>query len=623
MKNRIFVILIGILSLSVLVGEAKPRAMYIHHSNGEFNAFLFAEIDSIRYSAIDVDSILRDEPVTQEIWTRDSVYRFAVTQIDSIAFQTPPTVLKDKVIDLTGPIGAYVVSVDGMTLVMSNGTPEGLMPHVGDKLIAWSIEDKFGGGFVGEVAAVSSVNGAIAVSCSEISLDDIYERFYYADVVGIESVEADEASPDAGRKTKSSTPVSPYDERRFQLPEQVLNLDWSETGTFQSNDKFAFGGGGGVSLKVQRTGVVGRIYIKDGRYKYERNYIGLETVKTVSLNGKGTLSWGDDFPMANGERPLPYFPFVQFYVEGGITVSASLSLGIEGTISKRYHTYLSCENDNGRIRPLLEHGAEQSQAEGNMTLDGEVGVGIYGELGFKALCRDLLSVGCRVEGGVKLSSSKVLLSDELTKASTSTEPYTSLLGEGTITLSPYLSGSGFYTYLGNKSDFGMTKAVEQPLFRQTSVPNFYRISVSPDGNGASVASCRVKGWCTTPRRVGFATLQEGADSPTLYWFEDKYLTPASFDRYSMTIPTPADDVTVYPVVEMMPGKPMLATPSWPDSSERNRLYPFITDMVNGGVRVTSGMVNISSGADNGTSVQEGNFFPFKVVNNPELERNDK
>ena len=63
---------------------AQNRTMFVHH-NGDIDLFFFAEIDSIRYSSIDVDSSQwSDMPIVQEIWTADSVYRYRMEEIDSV-----------------------------------------------------------------------------------------------------------------------------------------------------------------------------------------------------------------------------------------------------------------------------------------------------------------------------------------------------------------------------------------------------------------------------------------------------------------------------------------------------------------------------------------------------------
>ena len=52
------------------------------------------------------------------------------------------------------------------------------------------------------------------------------------------------------------------------------------------------------------------------------------------------------------------------------------------------------------------------------------------------------------------------------------------------------------------------------------------------------------------------------------------------------------------------------------SIDGNIFYPFIYHQENqaAGISATSGMTNIESAADNGTSLQEGNYFPFNEHN---------
>ena len=76
---------------------AQNDAMFVYRNDGQINAFLKEDVDSIRYSHIGLDSLVHREFMVQEVWTADSVYRIPLAAIDSVSFITPPTVFKNEV----------------------------------------------------------------------------------------------------------------------------------------------------------------------------------------------------------------------------------------------------------------------------------------------------------------------------------------------------------------------------------------------------------------------------------------------------------------------------------------------------------------------------------------------
>ena len=71
-----------------LVTQVKAYDYFvIHFSNGtKSDVFYTSGIDSIRYSQIGLDSIKYADLQVQEIWTPDSIYRYSLSDIDSISF---------------------------------------------------------------------------------------------------------------------------------------------------------------------------------------------------------------------------------------------------------------------------------------------------------------------------------------------------------------------------------------------------------------------------------------------------------------------------------------------------------------------------------------------------------
>ena len=130
---------------------AQNRTMFVHH-NGDIDLFFFAEIDSIRYSSIDVDSSQwSDMPSVQEIWTADSVYRYRMEEIDSVTFQSPKNIPLESSIDLAGEIAPYVLGVEydeySAILHLASNTPESLIPEYGSGLYQFEASEALPDGF--------------------------------------------------------------------------------------------------------------------------------------------------------------------------------------------------------------------------------------------------------------------------------------------------------------------------------------------------------------------------------------------------------------------------------------------------------------------------------------------
>lgn len=136
MKHRI---LTAVAPMAIALSlSAANRTLFVHHTAG-VDPILYAEIEQIRFSYIDLDSVECSYPVVQEIWTVDSVYRYAIADILSTSFEAPATEARDNAIDLSGELASYIIGTrtdeDGILKInLSTSTPARLMPQEGDCL---------------------------------------------------------------------------------------------------------------------------------------------------------------------------------------------------------------------------------------------------------------------------------------------------------------------------------------------------------------------------------------------------------------------------------------------------------------------------------------------------------
>lgn len=181
MKKSILYVLFCLLSLNVFSSD-DVLLVYLH--DGSFHGFYEAEIDSITYSAIDIDSIVYDKVVTQEIWAHDTVYRIPIAEVDSISYVMPENKFQENTQQIDEDSRHYIIGHDDYTIYYDNQTPMAILPKEGDVLYYEQNDDLFPQGFAGKVSSVSFDGSSIVVSCDSATITDIYEKFtffgYYA-----------------------------------------------------------------------------------------------------------------------------------------------------------------------------------------------------------------------------------------------------------------------------------------------------------------------------------------------------------------------------------------------------------------------------------------------------------
>lgn len=75
-------------AVATMAGMAQTigEAFYIYRNDGRCYTFLRNQVDSIVYSHISTDGVFHDEVVTQLIYTKDSISKMPLLEVDSIGF---------------------------------------------------------------------------------------------------------------------------------------------------------------------------------------------------------------------------------------------------------------------------------------------------------------------------------------------------------------------------------------------------------------------------------------------------------------------------------------------------------------------------------------------------------
>ena len=152
-------------------------AIFNWRNDGDFNAFLNYDVDSITYSKIDLNGRRHSNVVVQEIWTPDSLYRIPLAAIDSITFRAPEPILKEGIFHITLFHFPYVIEATETTVTFDASIPSDSLPSVGQVVVSdIAYDEPFVNGFAGRVTRIVRTEGVVIIECEEVSIEDIYDE---------------------------------------------------------------------------------------------------------------------------------------------------------------------------------------------------------------------------------------------------------------------------------------------------------------------------------------------------------------------------------------------------------------------------------------------------------------
>lgn len=394
------IFLIIFLQASYVCGVfAQNKAMYIYRNDGEFNAFLKNEIDSITYSHYDLDGLYHDDFQSQNIHTKDSVYRIPIYAIDSVSFVTPEIKYAPKVRKIDDII-PYLQSVDGMILHFSRFLPQELCPKIGDVLLFENFEHEyFPSGFAGRV---SSIN-ANEINCDSVAFSDVYEQYIcFGDFVAID----DENLENNAKKQK--------------FAQKHIEGSWegavSLSGTVGSTDNVFLTIEGRLGVDVH----VVFMFTKSHEPFFDFSFGPTFTAKLLA-GAKTDLS-GNLLKKLDKlvDLPIPDTPF-RLTVSSGPAIIPKLEASLTSEISAALGFRFGLKYKNNNWIPYASCTKSFSPPELTGAIDGSLFAGFSTEVGITTY-GDMLSLGFEKIAGAKTSANlsiSMLNSnkyDELSKA---------------------------------------------------------------------------------------------------------------------------------------------------------------------------------------------------------------
>ena len=170
-------LLVSAFNLMPANAQQNQYAIYNYRNDGNFNAWLNIDVDSITYSCIDTLGVEHDDVVVQEVWTPDSVYRIPISAIDSLGFHAPEPEYRDNVFHITEEHLPYIIAVDDYSITFSTSLPQSLRPQIGQTIVSDTFEEPLEDGFAGIVEKMNTNGNELVILCGQASITDVFKKF--------------------------------------------------------------------------------------------------------------------------------------------------------------------------------------------------------------------------------------------------------------------------------------------------------------------------------------------------------------------------------------------------------------------------------------------------------------
>ena len=368
--------------------QQRQFALYNYRNDGDFNAWLNVDIDSITYSNIGLDDKEYNNMVVQEVWTPDSLYRIPLETIDSIGFKAPKPQYQDNVFHITTEHLPYIISVEDLVITFSSTLPTDMRPAVGQVMTSDTFEEPMENGFAGKIMEIKNDGGKIIVICDDADITDIFKKLV---LVG-KAVAVDE------EEAKS---------RPLRRPRNI----W---GAYEDSDYVEFEFPGTVSVKINdfisiedhlKIAANYYVYVDLPRFKLSSSVTGTHDLKTKwSIDSDKILEWlGVNKEKSEPEWATPFWPVVaipgvfSFGVKLGGFLAPSVKLSLTGSTPITFtHTFgVEFSNTDNyswlpMVYPTVNMHSELGTPEVTLDLDGKLFAGIALGLKLKLVADNVL-----------------------------------------------------------------------------------------------------------------------------------------------------------------------------------------------------------------------------------------
>lgn len=609
MMRQIFykVIICTCMLMACFVSKAQ-NAYYFHFHDKGIQVFYTDMVDSMTVSKVDLEGIEHDEFVTQQVWMNDTVFNYALADIDSVSFVTPSTIYQPGVVKLEEGLEKYVVSHDSLTIIFRTDTPSDLLPRKKDKLVYLRQTDLFPAGFAGEVVEVVKENSGYKVDCTLASLSDIFVRYY--------------STSNDNVQTRAINPIYGHGEAiweakdlTYPLTDELLPFISEES---DDDDAFSVDNDASISLspKVSLRGTI-IVTPEEGTYVCVSSNGTFDVTSNFSLNGSLKVDKVWRFTgKKRWQARIPNCPFLVAFVDPGVFVDASLSASVDATVNQKVSSAFllnmsTKRRENLRNQPLTFKVQETSFDVGG-SIKGELNAGVYTEMGIAVndigFCKnDIAKLYARGEVGIHVGGDLEVNSKFLKEGIKNTEAYETLRNSGIW--------SNFYwgAAIGYQLDLPIINLnfdgkieweghIGEPLFDKClaptiTSPNAYR----EHGDFSTItAKAGVEGDCLMPVEVGFGAFDANGNKVASKYYSKKFANEkSSYSDYSVAMEnmSTVKDYELSPVIKLF-GHELKAYPSVGVEKTLTLSTYEATDVTESSAKISGGLIGYDKKTEN-------------------------
>ena len=593
--------------MACFVSKAQ-NAYYFHFHDKGIQVFYTDMVDSMTVSKVDLDGIEHDDFVTQQVWMNDTVFKYALADIDSVSFVTPSTIYQPGVVKLEDGLENYVVSHDSLTIIFRTDTPSDLLPRKQDKLVYLRQTDLFPTGFAGEVVEIVKENGNYKVDCTLTSLSDIFVRYYSTsnDKVQTRAIDPIYGHGEAIWEAKDLT---------YPLTDELLPFISEE-----SDDDDAFSVDNDVSISLSpKVSLRGTLIVtpEEGTYVCVSSNGTFDVTSNFSLNG--SLKVDKVWRFTGNKRwqaRIPNCPFVVAFVDPGVFVDASLDASVDATVNQKVSSAFllnmsTKRRENLRNQPLTFKIQETNFDVGG-SVKGELNAGVYTEIGIAVndigFCKnDIAKLYARGEVGIHVGGDLEVNSKFLKEGIKNTEAYETLRNSGIWSNFYWGAAIGYQLDLPIINlNFGQEVEWEghigEPLFDKClaptiTSPNAYR----EHGDFSTItAKADVKGDCLMPVEVGFGAFDANGSKVASKYYSKKFANEnSSYSDYSVALEnmSTVKDYELSPVIKLF-GHELKAYPSVGVEKTLTLSTYEATDVTESSAKISGGLIGYDKNTEN-------------------------
>lgn len=541
-------------------GAYAQKPVYIYRNEGFIQTFITEEIDSITYSRIDADSILRPDVCMTDIHACDTVFRIPIASIDSISFVTPTTILQPDAFNIDEKLLTWVTGREDLTFYLNPSTPVNLLPEKGKVVVSLAnASTPIKGIFMGEVADIKTENDRIAIVCEPTSFEEAFVRFYSSSDV---SQPMSKASTSGEREFwKSWEPGK----KKVNLlsPLEVLPLDLI---TYEPNDDLAFSieDDPEISFSIEPRLKYHLSLTHDQHYGTS---FSLSVLGDYQLQEKIGLGGNIEFSQEAEEHKFfgGFIPFAgglaDFFWESGIYGKVSLGIAIDKQWNQHFKSEFHWDwsrNAPSSMKPVNNFSCIKNEDKGNFAINGSISTGLYLTIGFKFIANkdlDIAEVSLKFEGGCGLEGTYLPFKSDVADAKISPRFYSKIRNENLVSFSEFgVQGKAKAFKWSIKTPpniAGIPLHTKIPHDKFLTVPSFRNIELTKNDDNSIFVRTDVKDRVFS-NDLGFALRQDGKFNEEDYVYTYlNYSGPNTLMTHVYPSKTSDSEYKVYPLIRWM------------------------------------------------------------------------